>query len=891
MLKFGVKENSEENKLLNNEDTIISLRNLFFYGNENTFNTKIEEEYILNYINENLLDIFSNEDIMIFSELSFYIFLLSSGKERILFFSKISDYIEKLNSTIDLFIEDFKKELNTNNQNLNTNKIKFQKITIFFEILNKLCNVSQFENSKRDNIHTIVNFMNLKIESIILFLGDNEKNLEYKNILQNLSGRLYINFSYIDYIEGYKDKNTLFSYFDNLLSLENKGFELTKESNFGNNPKKGLEIERAYIGNSIYIYLLFLYKIKNLKFINNKDELIINFINLINKYKKNLNIEISENMQIEEIENVLISKIFDVFNIGDFSIGEFINKILNLEIKLNASVLEILHHIILFKSDINIEKLSKIAIFLIENNDDKNYFIQYFKSKILEIIIKQVINSKDSENLLNRKEILNLIGEKIQYKNTSPYLLKTYSSIYLELALYYSFNDSKIDKSIHFLSIFENINGFENIQSFNLEKRNKIYINLSKSYTKIEDFKDYKNYNFLKEIGEFRYKEIKIFTDLKNKADLQEKVLEILNLLESEDKNPSNFDFSEDKNIHKLTELISKKIFYGIAQVFLLNENEKNKFDRFGCKTEKIEIINGVYLILKFPIIYEQKFQNIYLKEKDYLKNSILNIINNFIRNKKSKYEKLLNKVLTIENSYLQMFNSTKIDGLDFYGFQKSKDAFGGDSIMLIPSTNKNGANFNLLDATGHGYDAVFVNKLFRSTRFILTESEKNVGDIIYSMGNKIFNILHQKNDLKSDLENHTATSVEVFVDTKNKKAIISNAMHPHYIILKGDGNILKGKALGHGFGFYSDIFEDKIKKEIEYDLELGDKIIIYSDGLTERLNNEETGIYKNKFIDFSSKNYSLKPKEFVDNLVKDLYKFTGGKLEDDLSIVCIEFK
>jgi len=67
-------------------------------------------------------------------------------------------------------------------------------------------------------------------------------------------------------------------------------------------------------------------------------------------------------------------------------------------------------------------------------------------------------------------------------------------------------------------------------------------------------------------------------------------------------------------------------------------------------------------LILKFPIIYESKFRNIYSREKDYLKNNILNIINTFIRNKKSKYEELLNNVLTVEKNYLKMFNSTKID-------------------------------------------------------------------------------------------------------------------------------------------------------------------------------------------------------------------------------------
>lgn len=890
MLNSFINKSCDVDELLNieNEKIINLSRKSFFYWDKNDFNIWQSEELILNYINDNLIGIFDNEDLMIFSELSFYIFLLSSWKEKILFFSKIWDYIEKLNSIINLLIDDFKKDLDSNFDKLN--KVKLQKITTFFEVLNKLCNISQFENNKRENIHTIVDFMNEKIESIILILWNNEKNLEYINILQNLSWRLYINFSYINYIDWYKSKDTLYPYFDNLLFLEKKWFDLSKKSNFWNNIKKQKEIENAYIWNSLYIYLLFLYKIKNIKFINNKDELIKNFTNLLNKYKEDLNItENIENKKVEEIDDLLLSKILNIFDLWKFTILEFLDKILIGEIRLNSSVVEILHHIILFKSDINEEILLQIAIFLIETKDDKNYFMQYFKSKILEIIIKNIINSKNYTKILNVSEILSSIWNKISLKNISPYLLKTYSSIYLELALYYSINDLNVEKTIYFLSIFENINWLEDSQSFNLEKIDKIYLNLSKSYTKISDFKDQNNFNFLKERGEFRYKELKSFIDWKNKADLQENIIEILNLLESKDITISNFDFLEDKNIHKITELISKKIFYWIAQVFLLNENDKNKFDRFWCKTEKIEIINGIYLVLKFPIIYEKKFQNIYWREKDYLKNSILNIINNFIKNKKSKYEELLNKVLNIENSYLNMFNSTKIDWLDFYWFQKSKDVFWWDSIMIIPSSNRNQVNFNLLDATWHWYDAVFVNKLFKSTRSVLTEKPQNVWNIIYSMWNKIFNILNWKNDL--ELDEHTATSIEVYVDIKNKKAIISNAMHPHYIILKSTWNIIKWKTLWYWFWFYSDVFEDKDEKEIKYDLGVWDKIIIYSDWLTERLNKEETKTYKNKFIDFSSEYYSLKPKEFIDKLIKDLYEFTWWKLEDDLSIVCIEYK
>jgi len=63
----------------------------------------------------------------------------------------------------------------------------------------------------------------------------------------------------------------------------------------------------------------------------------------------------------------------------------------------------------LFKSDIKDELILKLSIFLIETKDDKNYFIQYFKSKIIEILIKKIIDSNNENKILNKKEILDMI--------------------------------------------------------------------------------------------------------------------------------------------------------------------------------------------------------------------------------------------------------------------------------------------------------------------------------------------------------------------------------------------------------------------------------------------------------------------------------------------------
>jgi len=60
---------------------------------------------------------------------------------------------------------------------------------------------------------------------------------------------------------------------------------------------------------------LLLYKIKNFKSLGNKEELVNYFINIVDKYKNNIDINIPENSTIIEIENILISKIFNIFNL------------------------------------------------------------------------------------------------------------------------------------------------------------------------------------------------------------------------------------------------------------------------------------------------------------------------------------------------------------------------------------------------------------------------------------------------------------------------------------------------------------------------------------------------------------------------------------------------
>jgi sigma-B regulation protein RsbU (phosphoserine phosphatase) len=131
-------------------------------------------------------------------------------------------------------------------------------------------------------------------------------------------------------------------------------------------------------------------------------------------------------------------------------------------------------------------------------------------------------------------------------------------------------------------------------------------------------------------------------------------------------------------------------------------------------------------------------------------------------------------------------------------------------------------------------------------------------------------------------------TMIATIIDSQTGELTYVNAGHWKPLILKKNGEILKlegesGPALG--------IIQDIVYKEFTTTLEDGDTFFLYSDGITEAVNQyyEEFGFERLKNI--LHKYHHLQAKKLVEKTILEVIKFCDeGELIDDLTCLAVSF-
>ena len=205
-------------------------------------------------------------------------------------------------------------------------------------------------------------------------------------------------------------------------------------------------------------------------------------------------------------------------------------------------------------------------------------------------------------------------------------------------------------------------------------------------------------------------------------------------------------------------------------------------------------------------------------------------------------------------------------------------DRVSGDTYRF--SKNREGVlNFFLGDATGHGISAAFITMM---VQMAIVSLKKNLSSLqIIQKLNHRLNLCLPSNKFM------TGISMQVFPDGVLKTC---NAAHPPLIVLPAVGRIQilnqkNGSALG--------MFEEELVpyEEDQYQLKGGDRIFIYTDGITEHRSHskEEYGLHR--LVTFLENHKALTLQESLDCLLDQLLDFSSRKKpSDDFTLIAFEY-
>ncbi len=118
--------------------------------------------------------------------------------------------------------------------------------------------------------------------------------------------------------------------------------------------------------------------------------------------------------------------------------------------------------------------------------------------------------------------------------------------------------------------------------------------------------------------------------------------------------------------------------------------------------------------------------------------------------------------------------------------------------------------------------------------------------------------------------------------DDESRKVRYANCGHNPPIVMRADGTVQRLNATSTVLG----LFAKWDCSTLEIQLERGDLLVIYSDGVTEAMNRDNEEFGEDRFLKSLQENRSLEPEMLMKRVEVAVQEFTGGKQTDDLTLV-----
>lgn len=220
------------------------------------------------------------------------------------------------------------------------------------------------------------------------------------------------------------------------------------------------------------------------------------------------------------------------------------------------------------------------------------------------------------------------------------------------------------------------------------------------------------------------------------------------------------------------------------------------------------------------------------------------------------------------------------IKGLDIAGFMEPADEVGGDYYDVLHTDGV--VTIGIGDVTGHGLESGILMLMTQTAVRTLQEvKESDPIRFLDTLNRTIF-----QNVQRMDSEKNLTLAI---LNYSAGKVSISG-QHEETIIVRKGGQIerIDTMDLGLPIGMDDDIadFIDHITVE----LNSGDGVVLYTDGIPEAFNMEKQQYEMERFCDVISKNWQLTAEQIKQAVIDDVRQFIGEqKVFDDITLLILK--
>ncbi|MFA5478407.1 MAG: SpoIIE family protein phosphatase [Candidatus Muiribacteriota bacterium] len=239
---------------------------------------------------------------------------------------------------------------------------------------------------------------------------------------------------------------------------------------------------------------------------------------------------------------------------------------------------------------------------------------------------------------------------------------------------------------------------------------------------------------------------------------------------------------------------------------------------------------------------------------------------------KKKVMENELKVAAKIQKMFLPRENPL-VPGLELSHINIPTFEVGGDYIDFLWHNNSN-LGISIGDVSGKGIPASLIMALTKS----IVKSNVTLYDSPKELLEKI------NYELLTEIEGHRFVTMAFgFYNWETRKLEIAKAGHNPPLIFKKSGEIISINPQGLFLG----MFRDCIIRQEEYNLDVGDVLVLYTDGVIDAEDSKGVNFGLKKMEKIIRDNIEKSPEEIKDKLIKKLENFyKGQKQNDDISII-----
>ena len=229
----------------------------------------------------------------------------------------------------------------------------------------------------------------------------------------------------------------------------------------------------------------------------------------------------------------------------------------------------------------------------------------------------------------------------------------------------------------------------------------------------------------------------------------------------------------------------------------------------------------------------------------------------------------------SVQESFLPQ-SPPQHDRFEFAAKSISALNVGGDYYDFIPFNNET-LGILMGDVSGKGVPAALhMARLMSDFRYI-SQRIAEPKDLLYEVNNAACDRFKM---------GMFTTATYILLDFKHNRMTVSNAGHLSMLFQKNFGKVTEiGKASGAPLGVLPNT---RYEQEV-VDLDSGDRVLLYTDGVTESQNKRGTQLGLKKLIRLMARD-KCRPQQFLQNLEKDIKEFTGQAPQfDDTTLMSFQ--